>query len=493
MKACIFALLTFSLASWAQPAEGPWVVMEADSSLIFRDVQVVIGGGITAKVFTLTDSTSPQLLLRRNFALDSHELLDSVLLEAAYDWPTQLWGAAIDSTGQWALVTKSDSTWLSYRLRLTSGTDSAWNAGQVYYGQTHWWDGDWLPAWGVDITVEPAVGGGWVVAWGAGEVSSWNHFWEFWITPSIAFISPEDTTVVHDQYSWMGIETLGITVESLAPDTAVLLCYHYGGLGNPDGLRIASISRQDQWVAQEAIAECASFAVATDMFSDHQFIALANFNGWNITRVILLDQSGICSVQSVADFPDQPSAIAWNRNYGYACIFVSPTSIQLARIDTSGLMPLEVGTAYWRDSTRVIVSGDVAIAGNGEVVMAWTERPVNDGGASSRVMLASVGWNSPLSSKPQPEVVGSPRNFDLAAYPNPFNNSVRISYDLPKAGEVELNIYDVLGRHVQTLLNQTVSAGTHSIVWTPDGTSGLYFIHLRAGHETRVQKLMFIK
>jgi hypothetical protein len=88
-----------------------------------------------------------------------------------------------------------------------------------------------------------------------------------------------------------------------------------------------------------------------------------------------------------------------------------------------------------------------------------------------------------------------PRQFDLhPAFPNPFNPSTTISYSLPRASKVKLNIFDITGRLVQTLTDKRLEAGEHRMSF--DGTalaSGVYFARIEAGEFTRTQKLMLVK
>jgi len=80
-------------------------------------------------------------------------------------------------------------------------------------------------------------------------------------------------------------------------------------------------------------------------------------------------------------------------------------------------------------------------------------------------------------------------------YPNPFNPSTVIRYQLPDAGEVRLEVFDVLGQQVATLLNsENKQAGTHSVIFDAAGlTSGIYFYRLTAGNITKTRTLMLIK
>jgi hypothetical protein len=68
-----------------------------------------------------------------------------------------------------------------------------------------------------------------------------------------------------------------------------------------------------------------------------------------------------------------------------------------------------------------------------------------------------------------------------SAYPNPFNPSTQINFDLPEDGFVALSVYDVLGRKVADLANSNYVAGYHSVLWNAASvSSGMYFIHFSA-------------
>ena len=81
-------------------------------------------------------------------------------------------------------------------------------------------------------------------------------------------------------------------------------------------------------------------------------------------------------------------------------------------------------------------------------------------------------------------MVWNPVIIDLGNYPNPFNPSTTIKFDLRKAGYVNLEIYNIKGQKVRTLIDQQQEAGYHSKVWNgiddsgnPIG-SGIYFYRL---------------
>ncbi len=82
----------------------------------------------------------------------------------------------------------------------------------------------------------------------------------------------------------------------------------------------------------------------------------------------------------------------------------------------------------------------------------------------------------------------------LPAWPNPFNPVTHVAFVLPQAGQVRLEVFDLAGRRVSTLVNGSMAAGQHEALF--DGgmlASGVYFSRLSAGSEVRVGKLMLIK
>ena len=102
-------------------------------------------------------------------------------------------------------------------------------------------------------------------------------------------------------------------------------------------------------------------------------------------------------------------------------------------------------------------------------------------------------YGSPLARVDSP--IGIPLRYALHEnYPNPFNPSTVISYDLPRASEVSLRIYDLLGREVATLVHGMVPAGAHHISWRAAGlASGVYFCRFAAGSYAEVKKLVLQK
>lgn len=79
-------------------------------------------------------------------------------------------------------------------------------------------------------------------------------------------------------------------------------------------------------------------------------------------------------------------------------------------------------------------------------------------------------------------------------YPNPFNPSTSIKYDVPKNTFVNLSVYDILGRLVTNLVNQDMTAGRYDVVWDAKNyASGTYIYKLEAGDVSYVKKIILVK
>ena len=88
-----------------------------------------------------------------------------------------------------------------------------------------------------------------------------------------------------------------------------------------------------------------------------------------------------------------------------------------------------------------------------------------------------------------------PKDFFLYSnYPNPFNASTTIKYQVPFQANVTLKLYDILGREVSILVDEQKQAGRYEARFTDNNlTSGIYFYTLRAGNYTQTKKMILLK
>ncbi len=114
--------------------------------------------------------------------------------------------------------------------------------------------------------------------------------------------------------------------------------------------------------------------------------------------------------------------------------------------------------------------------------------------------VQEVCWKGPYDlSTPAPSAASSARAQLFAPTPNPFNPRTHLRFRTDVAGPVELDVFDLRGRHLRTLLRGRRDAGDHEVVW--DGTddqgmavaSGAYLVRLQAAGEVRMQRAALLK
>ena len=171
-------------------------------------------------------------------------------------------------------------------------------------------------------------------------------------------------------------------------------------------------------------------------------------------------------------------------------------------------------TSIWSDkltSENIVETGSYILAAastdmveeNG-AVLELTFRYRNQGASPSlsikRFTANEIEYTSTAVSNEE-LVLNVPETFTLHQnYPNPFNPSTTIGFDVPNINTlVKLEIYNILGQKVKTLVNDVYSAGRYNVKW--DGTNdagvqvstGVYIYRVQAGNVVQSKKLTFIK
>ncbi|MCD6161267.1 MAG: S8 family serine peptidase [candidate division Zixibacteria bacterium] len=125
-----------------------------------------------------------------------------------------------------------------------------------------------------------------------------------------------------------------------------------------------------------------------------------------------------------------------------------------------------------------------------------TDGSVNRDGWFIDAVVLNPGINTGISD----ENIVIPSIFSLAQnYPNPFNPTTEISFNLPVSGYTTLEIYDIIGRRVKTLVSEELNAGTHTVTWNSSDNSdnsvasGVYFYKLKQADDVVTKKMMMLK
>lgn len=112
------------------------------------------------------------------------------------------------------------------------------------------------------------------------------------------------------------------------------------------------------------------------------------------------------------------------------------------------------------------------------------------------INIALMGSATPVSNNDNvnPVVTGLGAN-----YPNPFNPNTTLSYSIKERGHVKIDIYNLLGQKVKTLVNGVMTAGAHTVSWNgmDDNrrpvASGVYFYKMQSGKYTNTRKMILMK
>ena len=121
------------------------------------------------------------------------------------------------------------------------------------------------------------------------------------------------------------------------------------------------------------------------------------------------------------------------------------------------------------------------------------------GGAKFAYRLKQIDYSGYYQYSKELEVEVIPKQFALYQnYPNPFNPTTNIKFDLPEASKVELNVYNILGEKVATLLNKTLEAGYQQVQFNGrDLASGTYIYRIEVSGSgqsfARTKKMLLLK
>ena len=138
--------------------------------------------------------------------------------------------------------------------------------------------------------------------------------------------------------------------------------------------------------------------------------------------------------------------------------------------------------------------------GSDWVSVGLTNTPINRIAVCGANLFAAI-WNSGVWKRPLSEMTTAieseqsmPMRFALGQnYPNPFNPSTIIRYELPKAANVTLKIFNTLGQEVTTLVNEQKDAGYYQSAWNTNVPSGIYFYRLQAAEYVETKKMILLK
>ncbi|MEE9442394.1 MAG: FG-GAP-like repeat-containing protein [candidate division Zixibacteria bacterium] len=136
---------------------------------------------------------------------------------------------------------------------------------------------------------------------------------------------------------------------------------------------------------------------------------------------------------------------------------------------------------------------------DGDVITLTISGELNDGTPFEGTDCVIIRGNPEPEGIPFANNTSSDQSMLLGNYPNPFNPSTTIGYNLVQGGHVKLEIFNISGQRIVSLVNEEKEAGLHSVVW--DGkdssgrqvASGIYFYRLEAGEFSDTRKMILMK
>jgi polyhydroxybutyrate depolymerase len=176
--------------------------------------------------------------------------------------------------------------------------------------------------------------------------------------------------------------------------------------------------------------------------------------------------------------------------------------------------PVDTVLAVWGRINNCTLTPDTIYNANGVLAKKWTATGTgadvilyrsNTGGHAwpiGNVSETNVAWDFFKSHSIQSTTAVSTngtmntiKNFILKQnFPNPFNPSTDISFNLLVSSFVSLKVFDITGREVATLFSEKLSSGNHTRQWSANGLpSGAYFYRLQAGSYIETKKLVLLK
>jgi len=167
------------------------------------------------------------------------------------------------------------------------------------------------------------------------------------------------------------------------------------------------------------------------------------------------------------------------------------------QISTACLLMIAAGMSQTVLRSSVVGSGYTASTDSSTVLKGTLGQPVIFTAADTATIASQGFWyqiSRDIVTGIDDEIT-VPEIYDLKQnYPNPFNPSTTIVFTLPKATDVQLRIYNVLGQEVGTLVDETLQAGQYDIKFEARGlAAGLYFYRIQADRFVETRKMLLVK
>ncbi|MBI5059952.1 DUF2961 domain-containing protein [candidate division KSB1 bacterium] len=215
---------------------------------------------------------------------------------------------------------------------------------------------------------------------------------------------------------------------------------------------------------------------------------------WGRNVVRWLRGTGIGDSLSLAfTFPD-------SGNYRTCYFFAATTGATIVQTLIDGVLDVVSFDTYrldngWRIARTDTVWGQWRVIGRGPHTLTVKVTGRNDAATAWETWFDqfAIGSEFPQDARERPAEL--PGRFTLEQnYPNPFNPSTQFSFTVPRASDVRIVVYDLLGRQVELLADRHYHPGEYTLTWDASAlASGLYFVRLEAPQTQIVRKAMLLR
>jgi hypothetical protein len=167
------------------------------------------------------------------------------------------------------------------------------------------------------------------------------------------------------------------------------------------------------------------------------------------------------------------------------------------------------GVSFIDANYGTVVGGYGTILRTTDGGTTWNQQSSRTGGTLRSVSFIDVNYGTVVGSGgailrttnggatfvEEEMIDGIPSEYLVSQnYPNPFNPTTKIRYTVPNSSKVVIKVFDILGKEIETLMNEEKPAGTYEVKWNGSNLpSGVYFYQLKAGTFVETKKMILLR
>ncbi len=319
----------------------------------------------------------------------------------------------------------------------------------------------------------------------AGWISSYAYTWDNEACRYIAVNFHPDSTANYTLDAWQGF-----WLEQMNPDMDIDILFTPDGYGGGQGLppRPAGISNEESWALNIEVIS------ADGEYKDKH----------NKAGISSSTEDGYDCFDAMEYNPMAPNYVQMYFHHPEWSVRAKKYTYDYRSIEFDGVKTWDFTVRTWNLSDRELTLSwsnldDISTDFSFSLKDLDTETVIEDLRSVDKYTLISGSANlaerhfrlSVTSSRPSSIV----RKYGLiAAYPNPFNDRLYVSFNLPSLQNIQLKVFDIQGREVAVIDQGKYTTGLHHVSWDAGQfTSGLYYIHLETSEQVTTKKVVLVR